>query len=199
LNWVIAGKPRGVELVSIDSADRPVALLATQEVGANRNRGQKIFLTSVVVLSILTTLGSLIAPGLVTSRLKDEHFQLEQRAALARQKISNATLSGQSAATVPERAAANLKNDAVSALGALDDLAGAMPLEAYASEIRLEEGILRISGRAVDLPDILTALESSGRFAQTRQIGAATRVDDSNLSDFVIETRPLIRTGGELK
>ena len=48
------------------------------------------------------------------------------------------------------------------------------------------------------MPDVLTALESSGRFVESRLVGPATRSQDGTTSDFVLETLPLIRTGGGL-
>ena len=87
----------------------------------------------------------------------------------------------------------------IPALGALDDLAAALPLHAYATEIVLADGLLRVAGRTSDLPDVLTALESSGRFAGSRLIGTAQLSADGVSSDFVVETRPLIRTGGGVR
>ena len=91
------------------------------------------------------------------------------------------------------------KNDTISAIGALDDLAEALPVHSFATEVALAEGKLRLAGRTYDLPDVLTALESSGRFADSALIGPAVRGEDERSSLFTLETRPLIRSGGELK
>lgn len=123
---------------------------------------------------------------------------LEARAAAARDFIGNGG-AGMAAATKPEQAALDIKNDAVSALGALEDLAAALPAHSYATEISLDDGRLRLAGRTSDLPDALTALESSRRFVESRLVGSATRSQDGLSSDFVLDSRPLIRTGGALR
>ena len=61
------------------------------------------------------------------------------------------------------------------------------------------EGRIRLTGRTSDLPDVLTQLESSGRFLDSKLVGTAQRAADGYSSDFELETRPLIRTGGALR
>ena len=199
LEWVVAGKAREVEIVAPGLADRPVTLMPKRMGSAGRNRAAKIALSSVIALSVLVGLAGLLTRPIVSFDLDTRRARLEARAEIARRAISDATQPATGAATLPEQAALGMKNDSVSALGALDDLAAALPLHAYASEIVLDGDVLRVSGRTSDLPDVLTSLESSGRFAGTRQIGAATRIENGPLSEFVVETRPLIRTGGALK
>ena len=79
------------------------------------------------------------------------------------------------------------------------NLASALPRHSFATEITYADGRLRLGGRTMDLPDALTALESSGRFADSRPVGALTREEGGVFGDFVLETRPLIRTGGMLE
>ncbi|HWK15095.1 MAG TPA: hypothetical protein VNS02_11920 [Rhizobiaceae bacterium] len=198
LDWVAVGKAREVEIVASGAGGKPVVLMPRRLGSVGRNRAARVLLTGIVALSAVAILGALAVRPVLAPGLTAERARLELRADVARRKISDATLPA-NGATLPEQAALAMKNEAVSALGALDDLAAALPLHAHASEILLSDGLLRVSGRTTDLPDVLTSLESSGRFVQTRQVGAATREDDGPLSDFVVETRPLIRTGGALK
>lgn len=199
LEWVVGGKAREVELIASGIADKPVTLMPRRAGNAGQNRTTKIALASLIGLSLIAGVAGLLTRPVVSFDLDTRRERLEARAEVARRKISEATQPAADATTLPEQAALDMKNNAVSALGALDDLAAALPLHAYASEIVLDDGLVRLSGRTSDLPDVLTSLESSGRFAQTRQIGAATRIENGPLSEFVVETRPLIRTGGALQ
>ncbi len=152
-------------------------------------------LLSAALASMLVAFGVTVAHGVYRS---GQQAELEVRAAAARAIISD-LMAPQTAGTAPEQAAIDLKNDAISALGALDDLAAALPVHSFATEIALADGKLRLGGRTYDLPDVLTALESSGRFADSALIGPAVRGEDERSSLFTLETRPLIRSGGELK
>lgn len=143
----------------------------------------------------LVATGATVAHGMYRS---GQRAELETRAAAARATISE-LMAPQTAGTAPEQAAIDIKNEAISALGALDDLAAALPVHSFATEIALADGRLRLAGRTFDLPDVLTALESSGRFADSALVGPAVRGEDERTSLFTLETRPLIRSGGELK
>ena len=81
-------------------------------------------------------------------------------------------------------------------IGALDDLAASMPLDAHAVENQPGGRYDAVGRRTSDLPGLLTALESSGLFTDSRLVGTATRAEDALLSDFVVQTRPLSLTGG---
>lgn len=153
------------------------------------------FLLSAAIASMLIAFGVTVANGMYRS---GQQAELEVRAAAARATISE-LMAPQTAGTAPEQAAIDIKNDAISAIGALDDLAAALPVHSFATEVALAEGKLRLAGRTYDLPDVLTALESSGRFADSALIGPAVRGEDERSSLFTLETRPLIRSGGELK
>jgi general secretion pathway protein L len=152
-------------------------------------------LLSAAIASMLVAFGVTVAHGMYRS---GQQADLEIRAAAARATISE-LMTPQTAGTAPEQAAIDIKNEAISALGALDDLAAALPVHSFATEIALAEGRLRLAGRTFDLPDVLTALESSGRFADSALVGPAVRGEDERSSLFTLETRPLIRSGGELK
>lgn len=153
---------------------------------------------AALVAGVAAIVLSLAAGPIVDARYGDYRLELEARAARARAAIA-AAAAPERAATAPEQAALDAKNDAISTLGALEDLAAALPMHAYATEISFEEGRLKLAGRTGDVPDVLTALESSGRFLDSRLVGAARRAEDGVGSEFELETRPLIRTGGALK
>lgn len=175
-----------------------VTLMPGRAGRAGRHAASKRLLAGLIVLAAVAAVAALAARPLLGGSLEDRRAGLERRADAARATIAEAT-SPATASTMPEEAALQMKNDAVSALGALDDLAAALPLHAYATEIVLADGLLRVAGRTSDLPDVLTALESSGRFAGSRLIGTAQLSADGVSSDFVVETRPLIRTGGGVR
>lgn len=165
--------------------------------GAGRHRLRR---TLVGLLALLVTGATLAFAGgtVIGARQEEERAALGARAERARQAISDAT-TPEVADTAPKQAALEIKNRAVSVVGALEDLARALPRHSFATEIGFADGRLRLGGRTMDLPDALTALESSGRFADTRPIGAMTRAEGGIFGDFVLETRPLIRTGGTLE
>lgn len=165
---------------------------------AGRHAASKRLLAGLIVLAVAVAVAALAARPVLGLSLAERRAALERRADAARATIAEAAAPA-TAATMPEEAALQTKNDAVSALGALDDLAAALPLHAYATEIVLADGLLRVAGRTSDLPGVLTALESSGRFSGSRLIGTAQLSADGVSSDFVVETRPLIRTGGSLR
>lgn len=156
--------------------------------------------------ALLALLGILVAgaviafaAGMVVSADQAQRrVALEARAEAARLAIVNAS-TPEAADTAPKQAALDVKNRAVSLVGALEDLASALPRHSFATEITFAEGRLRLGGRTMDLPDALTALESSGRFVDSRPVGALTREEGGVFGDFVLETRPLIRTGGTLE
>lgn len=162
------------------------------------NRRTKIALTLILGASIASALAVLIAGPFVDDYFEGRTAQFQARADAARATLA-AMAKPDKAATAPEQAALDLKNDSVSALGALEDLAAALPKHSYATEISFAEGRLLLSGRTTDLPDVLTKLESSGRFLDSRLVGTAERAQDGLSSAFQLETRPLIRTGGTLR
>jgi len=153
---------------------------------------------TALVASVAAIALSLASGWIVDARYGGYRLELEANAAKARAAIA-AAASPERAATAPEQAALDAKNDAISTLGALEDLAAALPMHAYATEISFADGRLKLSGRTGDVPDVLTALESSGRFLDSRLVGSARRAEDGVGSEFELETRPLIRTGGALK
>lgn len=152
-------------------------------------------LLAAAAAAALVAVAATVAHGMYRS---GQRAELETRAATARATISE-LMAPQTAGTAPEQAAIDIKNEAISALGALDDLAAALPVHSFATEIALADGRLRLAGRTFDLPDVLTTLESSGRFADSALVGPAVRGEDERSSLFTLETRPLIRSGGELK
>lgn len=195
---LVAGIEAREVAVQAPLGDGFITLMPGRAGGAGRHAAGKRLLAGLIVLAVAAAAAALAARPVLGLSLAERRAALEQRADAARATIAQAAAPA-TAASTPEQAALGMKNDAVSALGALDDLAAALPMHAYATEIVLADGLLRIAGRTPDLPDVLTALESSGRFAGSRLVGTAQLSADGISSDFVVETRPLIRTGGALR
>lgn len=166
-------------------------------VAVSRRRVKRLT-TVLLAASVVSALAAFIAGPFVDGYYDGRRAQFDARATAARAAIAAAAQPDR-AATLPEQAALDVKNDSISALGALDDLANALPSHSYATEIALVEGRIRLTGRTSDLPDVLTKLESSGRFLDSRLVGTAQKAADGVSSDFELETRPLIRTGGALR
>ncbi len=158
----------------------------------------KAMLALALSVCVLAAGGALAARIVYADIEARERAAIETRAAAARERIT-ARLAPDAAGTVPEQRALEIKNEAISALGALDDLAAALPQHAYATEVVLRDGRLRVTGHTLDVPEVLTALESSGRFSESGLVGPTTRSEDGATSLFLLETRPLIRTGGALR
>lgn len=158
----------------------------------------KALLALLLAASLLGAGATLVARGVYAGIEARERAAIETRATAARERIA-ARLAPDAAGTVPEQRALEIKNEAISALGALDDLAAALPQHAYTTEVVLRDDRLRVTGHTLDVPEVLTALESSGRFAETGLVGPTTRSEDGTTSLFLLETRPLIRTGGALR
>lgn len=194
LGLLAAANPREIELRAMLAGDVEITLMSSRG-GPARNTGAKAALATLLILAIGGAGAVLGARAWLGAEMAQERAALERRAEAARDTIAAAT-APVVADSVPEQVAQQIKQEAISVIGALDDLAAAMPLHAHAVEISLEGDIMRLAGRTSDLPGLLTALESSGRFADSRLVGTATRAQDGLLSDFVLQTRPLSLTGG---
>lgn len=158
----------------------------------------KLVLAGVLGASLVAAVTALAAQPMIQSSYAERRAAVEIRADRARQAIALAA-TPYKADTAPEQQALTIKDDAISALGALDDLAGALPVHSYTTEVSFAEGRMRLSGRTMDVPEVLTALESSGRFEDSKLVGPALRAEDGLTSEFELDTRPLIRTGGTLR
>ncbi|WP_117190482.1 PilN domain-containing protein [Rhizobium terrae] len=175
-----------------------VEVLTQRQRAAGARTRIKFVLAGVLGASLVAAVTALAVRPIIQTSYGERRTALDIRAEKARQIIAQAAAPDK-ADTAPEQEALNIKDDAISALGALDDLAGALPKHSYAVEVSFANGRMRLSGRTMDVPEVLTALESSGRFEDSKLVGAALRVEDSVTSEFEVETRPLIRTGGSLK
>lgn len=195
---LIAGTEAREIDVQAPLGDEIITLMPRRAGSSGRHGASKRLLAALLVLTTIIAIAALATRPVLGLSLAGQRAELERRADAARAVIAEAA-SPATAATMPEEAALQMKNDAVSTLGALDDLAAALPMHAHAAEIVFADGLLRIAGSTSDLPDVLTSLESSGRFSGSRLIGTAQLSADGISSDFVVETRPLIRTGGALR
>ncbi|MEX0404343.1 PilN domain-containing protein [Aquibium sp. LZ166] len=197
LEQIERAQPRGIT-VEAPAAGSGGAIQLTGRAGvASARRVIRRSLAAILVLAAVVAGGSLVWGNLTAGENAGRRADLEARMEKARDAIVKAS-NPEEVATAPEQAALDIKNQAVSVVGALDDLAAALPIHAYATEIVFVDGTLRLTGKTSNVPDVLTALESSGRFVESRLVGPATRSQDGTTSDFVLETLPLIRTGGGL-
>lgn len=194
LGLLAAARPREIDLRARLAGGEEITLLSSSS-GPAKATGAKAALAMLLILALGAAGATLGAHYWLDAEMAQKRAALERRADTARDTIAAAT-TPVVADSVPEQIALQLKQEAISVIGALDDLAAAMPLHAHATEISLEGDTMRLAGRTSDLPDLLTALESSGRFADSRLVGTATRAQDGLLSDFVLQTRPLTLTGG---
>lgn len=158
----------------------------------------KFVLAGVLGASLVAAVTALAVRPIIQASYGERRAAVDIRAEKARQAIAQAAVPDK-ADTAPEQEALTIKDDAISALGALDDLALALPKHSYAVEVSFANGRMRLSGRTLDVPEVLTALESSGRFQDSKLVGPALRVEDGVTSEFEVDTRPLIRTGGSLR
>jgi hypothetical protein len=177
--------------------DAVEVLTQRQRVAGTRGR-IKFLLAGVLGVSLVAAVTAPAVRLLIQNSYADRRAAVEIRAEKARKAIALAATPDK-ADTVPEQEALNIKDDAISALGALEDLAEALPTHSYAIEVSFANGGMRLSGRTRDVPEVLTALESSGRFEDSKLVGPALRGEDGITSEFEIDTRPLIRTGGSVR
>lgn len=198
LDIIEAAGARSTEVIAHTSHGTTISLYP-RRTGRHGALGRIKLVLAIALIASVTSAGVALGARTVYGMNKAaQRTELEARAATARATIGE-IMAPQEAGTAPEQAALQIKNEAVSALGALDDLAEALPAHSFATEITLMDGRLRLAGRTYDLPDVLTALESSGRFAESALVGPAVRGEDERSSLFTLETRPLIRTGGALQ
>lgn len=185
-------------LISAPFPECDEVIVSTYRQQGSGTRGRiKFVLAGILGISLVAAITTLAAQPLIKKSYAERRAAVEVRAERARRAIALAEVP--EAETAPEQAALNIKDDAVSALAALDDLAEALPLHSYATEISFANGRMRLSGRTTDVPEVLTALESSGRFEDSRLVGPALRGEDGVTSEFDVDTQPLIRTGGMLR
>ena len=173
--------------------------VSTQRQRVAGTRGRiKFVLAAVLCVSLVAAVTALAVRPILQNSYAERRAAVEIRAERARQAVARAA-TPQKADTAPEQMALDIKNRAISALGALDDLALALPSHSYAIEVSFADGRMRLAGRTMDLPEVLTALESSGRFEDSKLVGPALRGEDGITSEFELDTRPLVRTGDSLR
>ena len=183
-------------VISAPAPEGDAVEVLTQRQQVTGARGRiKFVLAGILGISLVVAVMALAVRPLIQSSYAERRAAVEIRAEKARQAIALAATPDK-AETAPEQEALNIKDDAISALGALDDLASALPTHSYATEVSFADGRMRLSGRTTDVPEVLTALESSGRFEDSKLVGSALRSEDGLTSEFEVDTRPLIRTGG---
>lgn len=198
LESLAGAEARQVDIAAPFPKADPVAVL-TRRASTTGARGRiKFAIAAVLGLCVVSSTLALAGRPYLADMYAERRAALEVRAEKARTAIAAATAPDK-AATPPEQEALGIKDDAVSVLGALDDLALALPLHSYATEVSFAEGRMRLSGHTQDIPEVLTALESSGRFVESKLVGPALRGEDGNTLEFEVDTRPLIRTGGALR
>lgn len=186
-------------VISAPFPDGDAVKVLTQRQRVTGTRGRiKFVLARVLGVSLVAAVTALAVRPMIQNSYAERRAAVEIRAETARQAIALAATPDK-AETAPEQEALNIKDDAISALGALDDLAVALPTHSHALEVSFANGRMRLSGRTRDVPEVLTALESSGRFEDSKLIGPALRGEDGVTSEFEVDTRPLIRTGGSLR
>ncbi len=183
-------------LISAPFPEGGAVTVSTHRQQGSRTRSRiKVLLAAILGISLVAAITALAARPQIRDSYAERRAAVEARAEKARQAITLAA-TPYKAETVPEQAALNIKEDAVSALAALDDLAKALPMHSYATEVSFADGRMRLSGRTIDVPEVLTALESSGHFEDSKLVGPALRGEDGVTSEFDVDTRPLRRTGG---
>jgi hypothetical protein len=179
-------------------ADGETITLAAGQGGARGATGARRLLAVLLLLSIAGAGSALAYRVWEAGELATQRANLELRAMTARERIT-AAIEPVTPESLPEQVALELKEGALSIIGTLENLAAALPLDAYATEISIDNGSVRVSGHTRDLPGVLTSLESSGHFVDSRLVGTATRTEDDGVSNFVVQTRPLIRAEGEVQ
>jgi hypothetical protein len=166
----------------------PVALkrAAGRARGAGeRGRGLGI----VMAILVGTALAGLAADTWHLGETEARMAELRQRESDVRLAIQRAS-TPDAAKSVPERMVADAKAKAGSPLDVLENLALALPDHTFATAITYDGDKVRVTGRSSNLPDAMTAIEQSGHFTATRQIGPATRLEETMDVLFVIETKP---------
>ncbi|MCU0830234.1 MAG: PilN domain-containing protein [Rhizobiaceae bacterium] len=191
----------GASAVRLTGGAEAVVLSAPGAVEKPREAGRKAIKLSLKVVTLLCgiSLATLLAGApYVMSALELESQSFALRTEAAKAKI--AALAGRTEALgSAEEQALAIKDNAISIALALDDLARAMPDSAHAMEIAFADGVFTISGRASDVPELVTALEESGRFTATALLGQSADEDETGVGgpvEFQLTTRPLALAGG---
>jgi general secretion pathway protein L len=179
------------------TADRLIVLRAgtAEPKRARPATGFKRLLQALTGLSVAAGIAALAGGPYVMAGQKLEADALQLRIDAARAAIT-AAIDGTIAKGGAEERALLLKGEAQSLALSLEDLALALPDGAHALEITFQNGQLTLSGRGDNVPAIVTALEQSGRFAQTAILGQARDPENPSITTFSMVTRPLALSNG---
>jgi general secretion pathway protein L len=148
--------------------------------GMCRNVGTAIAATVVVSFGVsvwaLTSAASLGAEG---------------EEAMARAQTLQRQIQGQAAMSMlnPRERIWREKEMSPTAAIVLEALSRALPDGAYLTELRLDQGTLRVIGMTNDAPSLIAPLEHSGHLSDVRFSAPTTRGPDGSLFRFNIEAR----------
>src|SRR5208282_5546106 len=128
-----------------------------------------------------------IAATIINSNLEARQDALARRIAVRRSAALTARNAADDPLTAAERALAKRKNESPSAVIALDVLSRILPDHTYVTELRIEDGKLRLSGITHDAPGLIRLMEQTAQFTQATFFAPITRSQSDTGDQFNIE------------
>ncbi len=147
-----------------------------------------------ILLIVLASCGLIaatacIAATIINSNLEARQDELARRIAVRRSAALTARTASDDPLTAAERALAKRKNESPSAVIALDVLSRILPDHTYVTELRIEDGKLRMSGITHDAPGLIRLMEQTAQFTQATFFAPITRSQSDTGDRFNIEAR----------
>jgi len=142
-------------------------------------------LAAMVLLSVMTSAWAIYTADEI---LSEREAMAAQRAGLAKRGPATGEWKALEALNPLQKAWA-YKERAVAAVDVLESLTHALPDSAYLTELRLENGNLRLIGLASDAPSLIAPLEHSGDFSDVHFFAPTTKGHRDNLYKFFVATQ----------
>ncbi len=121
--------------------------------------------------------------------IRQESDEVDARAKTLQRQIQGPRTPQWLASLKPDERAWYAKETASTAVIVIEALSRALPDGAYLTEMRLENGTLRMIGLTNDAPSLIAPLEHSGHLADVRFFAPTTRGTDGAPFRFNIEAR----------
>ena len=152
-------------------------------------------LASMVLLSVGTSVWAVYSASEI---LSERDIKAEQGASLAKQNQSSNEWKDLEGLNALQKAWAYKERTAPSVV-LLETLTHALPDSAYLTEMRLENGTLRLIGLASNAPSLIAPLEKSDHFSDVHFFAPSTKAPTESLYKFFVEThvrKQLAESGG---
>jgi general secretion pathway protein L len=186
----------GVHSVAISTrspdaaSDAPAIRISERSVAESREKSRICQILAIVLAGgCLTAAAITIAVTIIGGRLEARQDEVAHRIAVKRANLVAARNAPGDPMTIAQRALARRKNETPSSVITLEVLSEIIPDNTYATELRIEENKLRLSGISLDAPALIRLIEQSKHFSRATFFAPTTRAPSDPGDRFNIEAR----------